>query len=587
MGGAGRGAGGDYSITFEALLLGHDDWIYSAKWCPPAAPRPSGQNNSDGNNDNNINKLQLLSASADNTLAVWEADAASGIWVTTARLGEISRETGATTATGSTGGFWTGLWGPRNSSSGGVSTSVACLGRTGSWRLWSKGVGDGEDEDRWVPRPGISGHTRAVTGVTWARGGGYLLSTSADQTTRLHAPVPTPPEAEEEGEPKNNISRDQKKTWHEMSRPQIHGYDLNCIDSLGDTQFVSGADEKLMRVFDEPGAVARLLHRVCGVDSSNNSDPSRADASAPDAADMPVLGLSNKAVEGDDEGATTAAGDTNNGDQAAAAEGETKPARVATAAALDALSGPPPEDALARHTLWPETEKLYGHGYEVSCVAGSHGGGVIASACRASSATHAVVRLFETAPRWTEVRPPLAAHNLTATRLRFSPPADRFLLSVGRDRVWAVFEREDAGDAETEAPQYRYRLRQSNPRGHSRMILDAAWAPAPVAEEHLVFATAGRDKQVKIWQRRAKEGEGGAAADGEIVLAATIPETHPVTAVDFLPRTVAGSGDQTSGGAVSTLVLAVGTEAGVLSLYGLEVGAAGVNVLSSMTLRPE
>ena len=638
--GAGGASSGDYSITFEALLLGHDDWIYSAKWCPPANHIPqTNQNGATATNgaDQGSAKrrgLQLLSASADNTLAVWEADPASGIWVTTARLGEISREKGATTATGSTGGFWTGLWGPRQDQNGdgggggGASMSVACLGRTGSWRLWSKGgkgqIEGGQDEDCWVPRPGISGHTRAVTGVSWARGGGYLLSTSADQTTRLHAPIPLPIAERAQGrvadtESSSSSSRDhaKKKTWHEMSRPQIHGYDLNCVDALGDAQFVSGADEKLMRVFDEPGAVARLLHRVCGVGGSGSgsgSDPSRNGAAVPDAADMPVLGLSNKAVEGgDDEGGaaatmmeTTGASDAN---ETGAGGG-----RMATSAALDALAGPPGEDALARHTLWPEAEKLYGHGYEVSCLAASHGGGLVASACRASSAAHAVIRLFETAPRWTEVRPPLAAHALTATRLRFSPPHDRFLLSVGRDRVWAVFERvmataaaeadSDGGGGGDGGGQGRnkvadsnkgpsapaYRLLQSNPRGHSRMILDAAWAPAPAAEERLVFATAGRDKQVKIWQRREKSAtEGEGAGEGEIVLAATIPETHPVTAVDFLPRAVrsASASATASGGDGDALVLAVGTEAGKISLYGIAVGSGSVDVPWSTTLRPE
>ncbi|MEQ2192339.1 hypothetical protein XENOCAPTIV_010248 [Xenoophorus captivus] len=34
-------------------------------------------------------------------------------------------------------------------------------------------------------------------------------------------------------------------TWHEISRPQIHGYDLQCLAMIGRFQFVSGADEKM------------------------------------------------------------------------------------------------------------------------------------------------------------------------------------------------------------------------------------------------------------------------------------------------------------------------------------------------------
>ncbi|KAI2643517.1 WD40-repeat-containing domain protein [Xylaria nigripes] len=505
----------DFSITFEALLLGHDDWIYSAKWYSSSA----------------TGGLQLLSTSADNTLAIWEADPSSGIWVTNVRLGEISREKGATTATGSTGGFWTGLWSPDGK-------SVTCLGRTGSWRVWDY---NGE-QDQWTPRIGISGHTRAVTGIAWAKNGDYLLSTSTDQTTRLHA------------------SWKENNTWHEMARPQIHGYDLNCIDSLGDSQFVAGADEKLMRVFDEPKAVAKLLNRLCGIGNATAVD------AMPDAANMPVLGLSNKAVEAvDDNVEIDIAANPENGD------GETlDPGMTARKSALE-TDHPPLEDSLSRHTLWPETEKLYGHGYEISCLAVSHAGDLIASACKASSVNHAVIRLFETR-KWTEIKSPLAAHSLTATRLRFSAD-DRYLLSVGRDRQWAVFKRENAEEGgedsngnRQDAPQPNYKLLQANPKGHTRMILDAAWSPSPsTADAPPIFATAGRDKAVKIW----RQGEAG------ISCVTTIQEAHPVTAIDFKPQANKDG----------RFALAVGTETGKISLYTIDPTSLAVS--SSSTLRPE
>ncbi|KAK0383388.1 hypothetical protein NLU13_9301 [Sarocladium strictum] len=469
----------DYSVTFEALLLGHEDWIYSAKWNTRA----------DGT-------LQLLSTSADNSLAIWESDPSSGIWVSMVRLGEISREKGATTATGSTGGFWTGVWAPDG-------LMVTCLGRTGSWRTWEYIA----EEDAWKPCISVSGHTKAVTGVSWSRDGAYLLSTSSDQTTRLHTRWPAPG----------------KNTWHEMSRPQIHGYDLNCIDSLGPTQFVSGADEKLMRVFSEPRAVASMLHRLGGFGDAHNEN-------MPDAANMPVLGLSNKAIDAvDDEQEIQPVDDR---DREAM-----DPASVVRKSHLD-IDHPPFEETLSRHTLWPETEKLYGHGYEISCLAASHDGRIIASACKASSTNHAVIRLFET-ERWTEIRPPLTAHSLTATRLRFSAD-DCYLLSVGRDRQWAVF----GYDADRPA---KYTLVQSDPKGHSRMILDCAWAPT----SRPAFATAGRDKLVRLWKSAENE-------DGQLrfTQAASISCGVPVTAVDFLPSTLGGK-----------CVLAVGTEAGKVELH--------------------
>ncbi|KAK0720860.1 WD40-repeat-containing domain protein [Lasiosphaeris hirsuta] len=521
-------AGGKkYCVMFEALLLGHEDWIYSARWSRAA----------DG-------RLQLLSASADNSLSIWESDEESGIWITAARLGEVSREKGATTATGSTGGFWMGLWSPDG-------TTVVTLGRTGSWRRWDYDV----SEDQWKQNFAVSGHTRAVTGISWSRDGVYLLSTSSDQTTRLHA----------EWAPANGSTR----TWHEMSRPQIHGYDLNCIDSLGPSSFVSGADEKLMRVFTEPKAVARMLNHLTGATTSANPTTAAEEirlATLPDAANMPVLGLSNKAIDvvDDDADLSSLPGQpAHPGDYRNVARDALDPASMVRWSALD-IDHPPFEESLSRHTLWPEAEKLYGHGYEISCLAASRSGGLVASACRASSLNHAVIRLFETRG-WTELRPPLAAHTLTVTRLRFGGADDQFLLSVGRDRQWAVFER----DGKKEGAGYK--LLQANSKGHSRMILDAAWAPQ-TAEGVNLFATAGRDKQVKIWVwRAAREGK------AEFVLAQTLGQEHPVTALDFLPAPTADG----------RLLLTIGTEAGKLVVLALSVDEGNVAVAETISVKSE
>ena len=463
-----------YSVTFEALLLGHEDWIYTVSW------KGIGEG------------LKLLSASADNSLALWESDAGSGIWVCTTRLGEISAQKGSTTATGSTGGFWVGLWSP-------IGDSVISLGRTGSWRLWDYD----KDQARWIQGVGVGGHVKAVMDIAWAKDGAYLLSTGSDQTTRLYA----------------EWKRKSGRSWHELARPQIHGYDLNCIDSIRQSQFISGADEKLLRVFDEPRAAADLLGKLCGIETPSNQE-------LPDSANIPMLGLSNKAVENLDNENPIPDGEMDERDVP-------DPASAMSARNLD-LDRPPSEDFLSRHTLWPEREKLYGHGYEISAVASSYDGTVIATACRASSIDHAVIRLYET-KNWREVKPALTAHSLTVTCLRFSGD-DRLLLSVGRDRQWAVFKR-DGVDSE------KYTLEDSNPKGHSRMILGASWAPL---EAGRVFATAGRDKVVKIWKMQAEVTE----------CATTITAASPVTAVDVLYQLMCNA-----------LAIAIGTEQGRLSIY--------------------
>ncbi|KAI7214887.1 RNA polymerase II Elongator subunit [Hortaea werneckii] len=480
-----------YKVSFEALLIGHEDWVYTARWAPAT----------DSKDD-----LTLLSASADNSLSFWKADDASGVWVCETRLGEISAQKGSTSATGSTGGFWIGLWQPDGK-------AVASLGRTGSWRRWKYDP----TGDSWVQQVGISGHTKEVQSLAWSPDGSYLLTTSLDQTTRLFA----------------EWKRNGQISWHEIARPQIHGYDLNCIDSLGANQFVSGADEKLLRVFNKPKATDHLLSKLSGT-ASNQEE-------LPDAANIPVLGLSNKAIAavGDDEGANGVV-EGEGGEQE-----DVDPASVLHKSTLD-LGHPPFEDHLARHTLWPEHEKLYGHGYEISAVAASHDGALVATACKATSIDHAVIRIYET-KEWREVKPPLSAHSLTVTSLAFSAD-DKYLLSVGRDRQWAIFER-------GEQTSSTYKSLVSDPKGHSRMILDCSWAPSQVG---YVFATAGRDKSVKIWRLETGKAE----------CITTVAADAPVTAIAFALSVNAGSID-----------LAMGMENGKIKLVrldaqSLQVGAS-------------
>ncbi|ORX99425.1 RNA polymeras-like protein II Elongator subunit [Clohesyomyces aquaticus] len=464
-----------YSLTFEALLLGHEDWIYTALWRHRAG------------------KLQLLSTSEDNSLAIWESDPSSGVWVCITRLGEISAQKGSTTATGSAGGFWIGLWSPDGN-------CVVSLGRTGSWRKWAYS----SSEDMWVQQVAITGHVREVNGLCWSKDGSYLLSTSSDQTSRLFA----------------QWKHGDRTSWHEFSRPQIHGYDLNCIDSVTNSQFISGADEKLLRVFDEPKGVADMLNRLCRIEPTS--------ANLLDAANIPVLGLSNKAIQtvDDDEQVSMA-----NEDEREAMD----PASVVRKSTLD-FDHPPFEDHLARHLLWPETEKLYGHGYEISAVATSNDGTLVATACRASSIDHAVVRLYDT-KEWLEVKPPLKAHSLTVTSLEFSPD-DRYLLSVGRDRQWVVWDR---------SKDSSFSLALSNPKGHTRMILDALWTPV-----ERTFLTAGRDKNVKIWQ----------ISEQEVHLRATISANSPVTAVGCSRQIID-----------DRVVFAYGTESGEVGLCNVPTTA--------------
>lgn len=485
-----------YSISFEALLLGHDDWVYAADWQDTAEPK-------------------LLTASADGTLAIWEPDPTSGIWVSETRLGEISGQKGATTATGSSGGFWKGLW-----VSDEHTTAVVSLGRTGSWRMWYFD----KTTSFWNLQPGVGGHTDSVNGLSWPENGicgAYLLSTSSDQTTRLHA----------------EWVREETSTWHEFSRCQIHGYNCNVVSCINDHQFVSGADEKLLRVFNEPKELADTLHHLCRLPLTEEYKM------LPETAAIPVLGLSNKEMGEPDD--IIEAGPRRGEDDYAAAQ-------ALAGISLRGINQPPTEDLLSRHTLWPEHEKLYGHGYEISECAFGHG--LLATACKASSIDHATIRLYDAQKNWHQVEPPITAHSLTITRLTWS--ASKQLLSVGRDRQWTVFQLND---------DKQLSLVQAMPKAHSRMILDAAWCPLREAN---LFVTAGRDKTVKFWHHSQAAHDPDRDANEKVLKEdqfehiKTITRQSPVTAVSL----ICGSSEKKA-------LLAVGEEDGSLSLHVFDIDA--------------
>lgn len=438
------------AFSFEALIMGHDDWITDLKWHPSLNIEIPGQ----------PRKLQLLSLSADTALMVWEMDPDSGIWVTASRLGELSIK-GASTATGSSGGFWSCLWFTDPAT---CDQYILASGKTGAIRVYHC---TDPETSLWEAVIGVTGPVREVTDVVWSREGTYFFATSLDQTTRLLAPWT-------QNRPAGSGDME-SVTWHEFARPQIHGYDMICCDPVSQTQFVSGGDEKILRVFEMTQSINALLHKFCGVE-----DFSAAKA-LPEAASLPVLGLSNKA---DNE--QLEAGEAQQREEDFENDAETS--NKDHTDVLASLQGPPLEDYLQRHTLFPELEKLYGHGYEITCCATSSHHPLVASACRSNSAKHAVIRVFNAKNDFQLVDEVLRGHNLTIVSLEFSPDG-QYLMAVSRDRqfsLWRVIDPELGA----------FELVELNTKAHSRIIWDCSWAP----EGTPLFVTGSRDKGIKVWK---------------------------------------------------------------------------------------
>ncbi|KAJ2712661.1 Elongator subunit elp2 [Coemansia spiralis] len=477
-----------YSVGLDSVLLGHDGWVHSVAW-GRGGEAPT-----------------LLTASADSSAMLWLPDRDAGVWSSVSRLGEQ-------------GGAVQGFLG---AAMNGDVTAICAHGYQGSFHMWQRAPGT----DVWVPQPSVSGHFSAVEDVCWDPRGSYLLSVAADQTARLFAPW----------------SDDAGEHWHELARPQIHGYNMRCAAFVTPLQYVSGADEKVVRVFEATQtfvAAHRALAPGLGDDGGDNDGAGLAVGAA-----LPVLGLSNKAVGQEQvqalEAGALAAPDDNYEKRRTHTDVVASAALRAQQDGAAADGQPPLEERLLRHTLWPEVDKLYGHPYETYALATAHAGDLIATACRAASERHAGIRLYSTrtwqppavraagATGAVQAAAPLAAHALTVTRLRFSPPTDRYLLSVSRDRSWALFERTAqaargaGGQPVYDQPTGPYALLCRRDKAHARIIWDAAWSP-----DARFFATASRDKIVRLWPVPA-------TADSPVTpVSLAFPEA--VTAVDFVP----------------------------------------------------
>ena len=175
--------------------------------------------------------MHLVSSSADKSILLWTPDKHSESWVAKHRVGEV-------------GGSTLGFYGAVFSSNG---SQLLSNGYNGAIHIWKF------ENDFWKPRIGVSGHSQSVEDISWDPTGSFLLSTSTDQTSRIFAPW-----------------KENKSTWHEISRSQIHGYNLKCCAFINKHIYVSGADEKVVRIFEAPRNFVQSLQAICCIEENQD-----------------------------------------------------------------------------------------------------------------------------------------------------------------------------------------------------------------------------------------------------------------------------------------------------------------------------
>lgn len=94
---------------------------------------------------------------------------------------------------------------------------------------------------------------------------------------------------------KNEACPSDIDTWHEIARPQVHGHDINCVTIIrgkGNHRYVSGADEKVARVFEAPLSFLKTLNAI----SQNGIAEDLQTGVQVLGANMSALGLSQKPI---------------------------------------------------------------------------------------------------------------------------------------------------------------------------------------------------------------------------------------------------------------------------------------------------
>lgn len=244
--------------------------------------------------------------------------------------------------------------------------------------------------------------------------------------------------------------------------------------------FASGAEEKVVRVFTAPKTFEKYLSTIASTEDWQGK--------LTEEASVPALGLTNKAVFEENS----------------------------TEEDLD-YGRPPTEEELIRHTLWPELQKLYGHGYEIFSIASRSDGKLFATACKSANAEHSAIIVWST-ESWSQVQK-LSSHRLTVTQMAFSPD-NKHLVAVSRDRRFTLHRCDENDRYEIVATSAK-----NNPL-HARIIWCCAWS-----HDSKFFATGSRDGRIGVWNVQPENVE-----SGKFVAMLEIQDSS-VTALAFAPST--------------------------------------------------
>lgn len=166
---------GEMICFLDAVLISHECSVTDLEWV-----RIRG-------------KLELASCSLDCTICVWGKEE-EGAWSVETRMGQFL-------------GNKNSYFSIQSNPSG---THLVAVNYIGSAMIWEYS----REQEKFQLLPSFNGHYMEVRGAQWNHTGDFLVSASKDQTTRI-------------------ISRNESDgRYHEISRAQIHGYDINAVVTI-------------------------------------------------------------------------------------------------------------------------------------------------------------------------------------------------------------------------------------------------------------------------------------------------------------------------------------------------------------------
>lgn len=200
---------------------------------------------------------------------------------------------------------------------------------------------------------------------------------------------------------------------------------------------------------------------------------------------------------------------------------------------------PPLEGQLSDHTLWPETRKLFGHTGDVMCIAISHSGDTLATACKGRNTETSSIILWNT-NIMSQVGT-IMAHESTVVCIRFSP-SDKYIMSVSKDRGLCISE------LSSENIHHPIILHKN---AHKRIIWDCSWC------DDNTIVTGSRDGVCKVWSLQNTDPENSNMTLNNLY------EFRPfdgiaVTTLDIAPVCLNGA-----------YLLATGAESGDIKLWSI------------------